>query len=394
MEYNETATQAGLDKIKADADATATYKQSVADATKALNEGMTNAEIDKMKSDKAAEDAKRETETSSWLDFLEDTRNESTQATRDLKSLLEGVNSGSYTKEQALQLARDLGLSEDQIRAISGAADEYTASVEEAERAEQEAEDKEHQEIVNGITSEITSGTTAEEIEDLVDQGVISEEEGDQMIARRDEMLNEELDRFIKGGDMASFEEAIEQAYTDGRISKDAYQNKYYEALSDGIKRTAVGEDLSTLLGNLATLAEDGKIAERHVNEARKAIVDKFSKHDQNITVEIYSPSNGNSSRSIKFSNGNSYGHVEEYGVDRETSFFLNMATENKTKEGSFVVFNNNLYAYSSGKWNRIEFGGTSVAKDRIIASYQSANENIPHNSTTVLENETYDNKF
>ena len=395
MEYNETATQAGLDKIKADAEANATHKQSVADANKAYNEGMTNAEIDKMKSDKAAADAKRETETSSWLDYLEGTRNESTQATRDFASLLEGVNSGSYTKEQALQLARDLGLSEDQIRAIEGAADDYAASVEEAEQAELDAAEAEHQEIVNGISSQITSGTTAEEIEDLVDQGVISEEEGDQMIAQRDKMLDEELDGFIKGGDMASFEDAIEQAYMDGRISKDAYQNKYYEAFVYGIKHTAVGEDLSILLGNLATLAEDGKIAERHVNEARKAIVDKFSKHDPNITVEIYSPSDGNSSRNIKFSNGKEYGWVQEHGVDRETSFLLNMATENKAKEGSFVVFNNNLYAYSSGKWNRIEFGGTSVAKGTIIASYQSANEDIPHNSTTVLEREgNNDNKF
>ena len=388
MEYNETATQAGLDKIKADAEANATHKQSVADANKAYNEGMTNAEIDKMKSDKAASDAKRETETSSWLDYLEGTRNESTQATRDFASLLEGVNSGSYTKEQALQLARDLGLSEDQIRAIEGAADDYATSVEEAEQAELDEAEAEHQGIVDAYKGMVTSDTTDTEIESLLDEG-LTQEDVDALKAERDAKIVEDIESYIESGDFESFVDAIESAYGAKTIDHGTYQNYYASALESQIKDVNTDEELSAFVNSVSTLEKDHKIAERHAKQIKKDLATKMVHLSNDVTGNTYLDG-GNYYFSL--SNGKDYLMTRTDVADNTISDLLKIAIPNP-KEGNLVVWGgNDVYIYDRGMWRK-PIGIYNIKE--LIGIIKGKNENIPHNSTTVLEHEgNNDNKF
>lgn len=318
------------------------------------------------------------------------------QTASDFRTILADVGTGAYTKEQALQLARDLGLSEEQIRAIEGAADEYTASVEEAERAEQEAEDKEHQDLVDGYKAMVTPDTTDEDIESLKEVG-LTQEDVDALKAARDAKIVADIESYIESGDFESFADAIESAYGAKTIDHGTYQSYYASALEHLINDVKTDEDLSAFVNNVSTLEKDHKISEAGAKRVLESVLEKVaivsdktkaSYYDGHDRYLVENPNNGN----YFFSK---YGELKDNNIVK----LLNIATQYKAKEGDLVAMNGRVYGFvpsgKNGKAEWVELKHSAEELKTIINIMKGKNENIPHNSTTVLDREgNNDNKF
>lgn len=303
------------------------------------------------------------------------------QTASDFRTILADVGSGAYTKEQALQLARDLGLSEEQIRAIEGAADEYTASVEEAERAEQEAEDKEHQALVDGYKAMVTPDTTDEDIESLKEVG-LTQEDVDALKAERNSKIVSTIDSYISSGDFESFVGAIEAAYSAKIIDQSEYQEKYYDAMTGQIKGINNDGDLSDFMKEISDLEKDHKIAERHTKALREAIIKKYASYSPDFVAKLI-----NGEHNFEMPDGTYYPIDKKIRVDENVSTILNQASGNVEKEGSVVVFNGNVYYKDSDKWLRIEFYYDKIKEavvNQIKAKSAQKNQDIPLNNVAI----------
>lgn len=120
---------------------------------------------------------------------------------------LSGANSGSYTAEQLQQLAKEYGLSEEQATSLINAANAYEQKRQAAANAELSA----------------NAGDNIGYIEDAVESGAISEEQGQAQIKNIQESNYNGYAEDITYGYADT--DAIDKAYSNGEISQAQYDD-------------------------------------------------------------------------------------------------------------------------------------------------------------------------
>jgi hypothetical protein len=308
------------------------------------------------------------------------------QATRDFASILEAVNSGKYTTDQALQLGRDLGLSEEQLSTISDAAASY-------ESAQKDAADAEHNEIVDGIKDQVTSSTTNEAIDELVDEGILSAEEAEEMKKDRNAQLSSELDKYLANGDIETFEKTIETAYSEGRITNAEYKAKYFSAVYQSIDGIESPEEFDTVVQNLDTLMSSGKLEPSQYNQAREKLIHKMGAVPAAGAAEVEFV--GRNYVNVTF-NGKTYNLQNLSGkldpVDKNISDLLDIAVNGERQAGRVVMLNGKLYgAYgtdtASSKWVELPTLNGNDILSAFSKAFSAKGQYDPNRSDDPTEN-------
>ena len=265
------------------------------------------------------------------------------------EALLLGVSNGTYTKDVAANLAKELGFSEDWINNINNAADAYNTKVNE-EKAQEALElsgknfsavmdsiasgvfdgysaeeiksiaaemgitltDKQMEHITSAVEKQqtkteeakkdvysdnylsiknnITTNTTDKEIKEMVDADYIGEDEAGQLKEYRNELAVDELNSYIKSGDLLGATERADELHKSGVIDDEQYQRTYYDATVANCSQIASIDDLEGMESEINKLVESKKMSSENAEALKKYMYGNFD----TVSKENYTFENGN----------------------------------------------------------------------------------------------------
>ena len=313
------------------------------------------------------------------------------------EALLLGVSNGTYTKDVAANLAKELGFSEDWINNINNAADAYNTKVNE-EKAQEALElsgknfsavmdsiasgvfdgysaeeiksiaaemgitltDKQMEHITSAvekqqtkteeakkdvysdnylsIKNKITTSTSDKDIQEMVDSGHIGENEADQLKEYRNELAVDELNSYIKSGDLLGATEMADELYKSGVIDDEQYQRTYYDATVANCSQIASIDDLEGMENEINKLVESKKMSSENAEALIKYIYGNFD----TVSKENYTKNLDNTA-TIKVGNRSLDINFREFykssnEVDSTTASYLDKISEANDDSLAIVI--------------------------------------------------------
>lgn len=206
------------------------------------------------------------------------------QEQADYETLLAAANSGTYTKEQLEQLAKDKGLSEEHTNSVLGAADKHTEKVnagikvdidnnyaqggdtqdyiDEVENAggltPEEAQDERRDVYLKDID---TYGTVdMDELKEDLATGKVSQTGYNDIIKKNETAVLKSAKSYISSGGTSSAIALAEEQYSSDAISQSVYQQVYHEIGVAAAKGVTV-DNVKNLVKELELWKNSGKIS-------------------------------------------------------------------------------------------------------------------------------------
>lgn len=336
-----------------------------------MREADQNARNDKAAADKEASAGKLTADLnySSNIRGLEDKaqerkQNEKEYARSAYYEILDKVNSGAYTENQVNQLAKDFGLSEEQTKSLIDAANAYankenTGDANTYNNYKQMKDDIENQ--------------TDEDIEKATKAGLITKEDGEALKNSRDEAIGSQVQDFMDdGGDKQTSMGYLDKAYSEGRLSKEAYQKWYFKAIisdyedKDG---SVTPDDVFGREKELKYAFESGKISAADYRAGLKYMYSSAGKSLNRESYEIQNNYAHSTSMSKLTMNGKNYTLAVDiwHAVDNDTQKAL-ASIAGTTDDGTLVDFGGQIYiyrklgnSYSGDGWYKVKQGGAGI---------------------------------
>ena len=319
-----------------------------------------------------------------------------------------GVSNGTYTKDVAANLAKELGFSQDWINNINNAADAYGTKVSE-EKAQEALElsgknfsavmdsiasgvfdgysvdeiksiaaemgitltDKQMEHITSAVEnqqikteqakqdaytdnylsmkSNVTPFTTDKDIQEMVDSGYIGENEAGKLKEYRQELAVDEIQGYIESGDYASAAQNADKLYKNKVISATEYRKAYYDISLKNCEQVMSIDDAKKMLSELDSLIEEEKLDPHNANELKKYMYNNAFA-TASVTAEK-KVKEGKTEYSITIN-----GQTSNYSIDGPMSGVrdntANLLDQVGTNTGSnAIMIEDRLYVKMGGEW-------------------------------------------
>ena len=172
--------------------------------------------------------------------------------------LLDITNQGGYTAEQVRNLAERFGLDSDAANELAEAADVYKTKSE-SEKTEI-TEGNYTQNKIEIRNNYLTEDTTDEEIDEYVEDDLISETEAEELKEDRNTIAVNSLNDLVKSGDLTGACSKADELYERGVIDKNTYQKTYFDASLKNCGEAKTLDDIMQIDAELWNLYNSGKM--------------------------------------------------------------------------------------------------------------------------------------
>lgn len=335
----------------------------------AMREADQNARDSKAASDKetAAGKLSSDLNYSSNIRGLEDKVQEKKQNEQDYArnayyELLDKANTGSYTEDQIKQLAKDYGLSDEQTKSLTEAANAY------AEKHDTTGDANTYKNYMN--MKENADSLTDNDIDKAVKSGLITKADGDALKEQRSKAWKEEIQSYIDSGDIASAQAYADKAYQDGKISKDAYNKAYFDAWIKNCEGATTADEAKDIEADLKKLKSAGKITDADYNSIIKHM---YSSMGETLSSGSYSVSYDKNVFGTELPNGQCLRvtvggktyklETNNKSADEETSALLERIFGSSPKHGTMTKIGDQLYIYRTYPSNSPHKSGWEIVK-------------------------------
>lgn len=283
-------------------------------------------------------------------------------------NLLDMAMGGNFTEEVIRDLAKRMGLSDEDAEKLANAA-----------KTTRESNEREN------ISGNISADTTDEEISNMIINGELSESNRAEAEKTRTEMAENELEETYKNYGAEAANKRADELYRNGSLGTEEYQNYYMERLTDEIENSEnPTKDINTLASKLLKAKNDGKISETDYRNAMQYLSERAtSALISGEDTQLKYSSGGRFRITI---NGKTYdgGYAVEPSEDAGGNIqnILDNAMGGYPKEGSIALYDDGVYVYAklNGKgkaaWykasrNFLVSGGNASGNKKIYEALQ-----------------------
>jgi hypothetical protein len=255
--------------------------------------------------------------------------------------ILSKVQNGTYTQEEAENLAKLYGIEGEQFNAITNASNSYKSRESEAE----------YNTIIDNISADPDYYNEAY-LDKLASDGRISAKQAqdakEHIKAVKKENVVTNVKQYIDSGDAGSAVSALESAYNNGTIDKDTYQEEYFKI---GISNygSVTAKQLPDAVTDIDSLVDEGKISKVDGESLKKYAFEKSGGKVANSSSVKYV-----SGATYTITIGNvTYGNIATFSAPDEMKNLLKSIYGNT--DGTVVDYNGKVYVYSrKAGWLRI----------------------------------------
>lgn len=228
----------------------------------------------------------------------------------------------------------------------------------------QKAKNKEASTVKYDLAGNVTGDTTDSEIDELVDDEIISEEDGEYLKAIREKQATSDVYSYLDGGDIQSAQAIAERYYKNGSLSKDAYQTFYYDATIKNVGLAASVDDVLDIAAQIKNLKGAGKLSATGAKNAEDFLYKSFGKvlspstYQTDYTKNVFGTTVKNSQLMTVTINGAEYDISTD--ISGTTANFANSDTSNvlsamvggAPKNGVLAEIGDQIYVYRTGLSN------------------------------------------
>lgn len=252
-------------------------------------------------------------------------------------NLLDMAMGGNFTEEVIRDLAKRMGLSDEDAEKLANAA-----------KTTRESNEREN------ISGNISADTTDEEIDKMVADGDLDKENVQAAKDVRTEAAAQKVTELYTGGNIAEADKLVEQYYKSGAYSTDERQNYYMEKTLDDIEYAAQNGDISaenvkTHEQALEKAKNEGKISQADYDAAKKYLYETVTTVVDSGNVNLKWKAGGIGYKNFDITiNGETVkmASPSDKPVEKEISNVLDMVTNNSPSEGTFAIYDDGLYVY------------------------------------------------
>lgn len=255
--------------------------------------------------------------------------------------ILSKVQNGTYTQEEAENLAKLYGIEGEQFNAITNASNSYKSKEAEAE----------YNTIIDNISADPDYYNEAY-LDKLATDGRISAKQAQDAKEHIKEVKKENVvtnvKQYIDSGDAGSAVSALESAYNNGTIDKDTYQAEYFKVGLSNYGNISVRE-IPDAIKDIDSLVDEGKISKSDGESLKKYAFEKSGGKVANSSSVKYV-----SGATYTITIGNvTYDNIPTFSAPDEMKNLLKSIYGNT--DGTVVDYNGKVYVYSrKAGWLRI----------------------------------------
>lgn len=259
----------------------------------------------------------------------EDTKNKNSS----YLSLLDAAKGGNYTEEVIRDLAKRMGLSDEDAEKLANAA-----------KTTREANEREN------IGGNISADTTDEEISNMIISGELSETNRAEAEKARTEEAADAISEAVDSKDYETADKLVEKYYQSGAYDTDERQNYYMEKTLNFIDESSnLTRDIASLASDIVKLKNDGKISNEDYRKAMQYLSERAtSALISGEDTQLKYSSGGRFQITI---NGKTYdgGYAVEPSEDAGGNIqnILDNAMGGYPKEGSIALYDDGVYVYA-----------------------------------------------
>lgn len=247
--------------------------------------------------------------------------------------LLDMAMGGNFTEEVIRDLAKRMGLSDEDAEKLANAA-----------KTTREANEREN------ISGNISADTSDEEISNMIISGELSESNRAEAEKARTEMAADEISEAVDSEDYETADKLVEKYYQSGAYDTDERQNYYMEKTLNFIdESTDLTGDIASLAADIVKLKNDGKISNEDYRKAMQYLSERAtSALISGEDTQLKYSSGGRFRITI---NGKTYdgGYAVEPSEDAGGNIqnILDNAMGGYPKEGSIALYDDGVYVYA-----------------------------------------------
>ena len=272
--------------------------------------------------------------------------------------LLGAAKNGEFTEEEIRNIASKFGFDGKDLDDICNAA---KAAEDKAKELEENLVSGESASNKNYLKESgyITSDTTDEEIDEYVEDGLLTQEDADKLKKYRDEEAVKELKNMTSSGDYTGAIERAEELLQRGVISEDTYQNTHFEVHKNNITQVNSIETFKDVEAMLKNAYNAGDISKADYNELTKYL---YSTVGGTLSTDSYGFTSNYKEGLLKDKeeitielDGTKYAYTAKSNktADDDTTDLLNKITTDKDK---IVMYGGAMYVRCFGdQWCQVD---------------------------------------
>lgn len=254
--------------------------------------------------------------------------------------ILAKVQNGTYTQEEAVNLAKLYGIEGDQLKSITNSVNAYKTKQTEAE----------YNAIIDNISAD-PDYYTESQLNKMAEDGRITK---DQLQASKNHIKEVKKDnlltsakQYIDSGDVTSAVTTLDGGYSNGTIGKNEYQEGYFNIGLSNYGSIKAGQ-LPDAIEDIDSLVEEGKLSKADGESLKKYAFEKSGGKVASFSSVKYEDEKD------KITIGNiTYENVHTYSASPAVDKALK-STFGKSP-GTVVIYGDKVYAYLKGEgWVKI----------------------------------------